>query len=74
MLHHFLRGARHFQGGGEQFLTAFCLKCLVNVLKDLAGVGVQLKLKVFMTSRLLIKGSELNAKVQVWLKLGGGLI
>ena len=74
MLHHFLRGARHFQGGGEQFLTAFCLKCLVNILKDLAGVGVRLKLKIFMTSRLLIKGSGPKAKVQVWPKLECSLI
>ena len=63
-----------FREVARQFLTAFCFKFLANLLKGLAGVGVRLKLEVFMTSRLLIKGSRPKAKVQVRLKLEGGLI
>ena len=36
----------------RQFLTAFCSKFLVNLLKDFAEVGVRLNLEGFMTSNL----------------------
>ena len=44
MMRHFLRGARHIQGGGETVLfTAFCLSILVSLHKDLVIVRVRLK-------------------------------
>ena len=63
------------QGGGETvFNFFFCVRFLASLSNDLARVGVRLKLDVFMSSSLLIKGSEVEAKVHVRLELEGGLI
>ena len=69
MLRPFLRGARHFQGGGGTIFTAFCLSFLVSLQKDLVIVRVRLKLEVFWTSRWLKNSPNFKAKVWVWLKL-----
>ena len=51
MLRHSLRVLGTFREVARQFITAFCFKFVVNLLKNLAGVGVRLKKEVFMTSR-----------------------
>ena len=63
-----------FREVARQFLKAFCVRSLTSLSKDLARVWMRLKLEVFMSSSLLIKGPEVKAKVQVRLKLEGGLI
>ena len=70
MLRHFWEVLAH----SGRFLKAFCVRVLASLSEGLARVWVGLKLEVFMRPSLLIKGSELKAKVQMRLKLEGGLI
>ena len=67
MVRHFWEVFGTFREVAGQMVTAFCVRAL-------ARVGVRLILEVFISSSLLIQGSELKAKVQVRLKIEGGLI
>ena len=74
MRRHFWEVFGTFREVARLFVTAFCVRVLASLSKDLARVGVRLKLEVFISSSLLIQGSELKAKVQVRLTIEGGLI
>ena len=58
MLSHFWEVFGTFREVAREFLTAFCVRILASLSKDLARVGLRLKL---MRPSLLIKGSELKA-------------
>ena len=58
VLSHFWEVFGTFREVAREFLTAFCVRILASLSKDLARVGLRLKL---MRPSLLIKGSELKA-------------